>query len=387
MKKRLTLNLLFLICFLSFKVVAFASDKSDSKEVVVRGAGAIYQGDVALARDTAISDALRKAVEEVMGTLVQADTLVKNFELIEDNIYTQTKGYIKNYEVLKEEELQGVYRVTVKAVVGLKKLQDDLIAINILQQRMHKPRVMVMMLQEEALLSSKKGISLYDRTSEGEIIKNLLEQGFETIDSNQIRKKYDEVEIKEATLGNDALVSQMGSKLGAEVVIVGKASWEKMEGVDLGGLVSCKARVEARAVKCDVGSILAAEGIGAAGVDIIADSASKKAITEASKKVVQSLINQILEAWTKETSGGRLITLEIFNVSFKDLQEFENVLKNQIRGISAIYRRSFEKDVAVIDVESKQSAQELSVEISSKDFGFPVSITGFSANKLDIRVR
>jgi len=390
MKKKLSIYLLFLLLLLSSKNIILAQEMSDKKEVVVNGQGVIYQNDLAHARDLAISDALRRVVEEVMGTFVQADTLVKNYQLIEDRIYTQTKGYIKDYQVLKESQLQGVYQVTVKATVGLKKLQSDLMAINILQQRMHKPRIMVMVLKERSLSEGEdlKKFDLYDLVSEGEIIKSLKEKDFEAVvESSQIREVYSQRETKKASWEDDALVAEIGKKLGADVVLIGKSKWEKSGALDLGGLVSCRAYIEIKAVKCDTEAIIGTKGEVSTGVGITENDASRKAAVKASQIVALALIDQILEVWSKETSDSRLITLEIANLSFENLLKFEDILKNQIRGIKALHRRSFNENKAVVELESKQSTQDLATEISNKDFGFSVLITNFSANRLKIEAR
>ena len=46
----------------------------------------IEDGRTAIARDRAIDQALRRVVEETVGTLVQSDTFVENNELIHDEI-------------------------------------------------------------------------------------------------------------------------------------------------------------------------------------------------------------------------------------------------------------------------------------------------------------
>src|SRR3990167_4548464 len=70
--------------------------------ITVEGIGAIVKGDLAIAKDNALNDALRKAVEQAVGTLVQAQTLVDKYQLISDEIYTKSQGYIKKYAIISE---------------------------------------------------------------------------------------------------------------------------------------------------------------------------------------------------------------------------------------------------------------------------------------------
>jgi len=57
-----------------------------NQTVMAKGIATVFAEDKALARDQAINDALRKAVEQTLGTFVQASTLVQNNMVVEDNI-------------------------------------------------------------------------------------------------------------------------------------------------------------------------------------------------------------------------------------------------------------------------------------------------------------
>ena len=61
-------------------------------QVQVTGVGTIMNNDVAAARDRAIDDALRKAVEGTLGTYIDAQTKVENFMVVEDRILNWSRG-------------------------------------------------------------------------------------------------------------------------------------------------------------------------------------------------------------------------------------------------------------------------------------------------------
>ncbi|HEV8539645.1 MAG TPA: hypothetical protein VGQ60_00645, partial [Nitrospiraceae bacterium] len=52
---------------------------AQSQTVTADGVAGIQGGDKAIARDNAIQDALRKAVEQAVGTMVASETMVENF--------------------------------------------------------------------------------------------------------------------------------------------------------------------------------------------------------------------------------------------------------------------------------------------------------------------
>ncbi|MCK4826419.1 hypothetical protein KA005_62325, partial [bacterium] len=100
--------------------------ETEAKEIVASGMGSIIDGDVAHARDDAVEDALRTGIEQTLGLLLESETLVENFQLIEDNIFSKTKGYVQTYEVIREgKRNEYLYEVTVKAIVKMTDLKND----------------------------------------------------------------------------------------------------------------------------------------------------------------------------------------------------------------------------------------------------------------------
>jgi len=83
--------------------------------------------------DEALKDAFRNAVQQVVGAVVDAETMVKNDELIEDKILTYSNGFIKGYEEVpnSKKNESGVHRVKIKAEVERRSVVMKLKAVNI----------------------------------------------------------------------------------------------------------------------------------------------------------------------------------------------------------------------------------------------------------------
>ena len=69
------------------------------QEVVAEGVGTTA--------DEAIKDAFRNAVRQVVGAVVDAETLVKNDELIDDKVLTYSDGFIKGYVSFRQACVTG----------------------------------------------------------------------------------------------------------------------------------------------------------------------------------------------------------------------------------------------------------------------------------------
>ena len=78
---------LALLSLVLFGAPAYAED---AVKVEAVGQAAIYGKDVAQARDKAIDDARRKAVEQAIGSMVSSETVTENFQLISDKILSNS---------------------------------------------------------------------------------------------------------------------------------------------------------------------------------------------------------------------------------------------------------------------------------------------------------
>src|SRR6185503_1177615 len=112
------------------------------------GQAAIYGTDVAQARDKAIEDAMRKAVEQAMGAMVSSETVTKNFELISDKILSKSRGYVRTYKIVSENKDAGVYTVNIEAQVSAGNLQNDLQGILAVLKAKNMPRVLIMVAEQ-----------------------------------------------------------------------------------------------------------------------------------------------------------------------------------------------------------------------------------------------
>jgi hypothetical protein len=122
--------------------------KPQGVEITVLGTGAILANDQAAARDKAIDDAMRKAVQQALGTHIKSETLVENYQMVEDRILAWSSGYVTKYDILREGRGQyDMYEVQMRALVNLSDLKNDDQALAELLQK-ENPRVMVMIAEQ-----------------------------------------------------------------------------------------------------------------------------------------------------------------------------------------------------------------------------------------------
>ncbi len=85
---------------------------NDSKIVTVIGKG------VGIDKENALKDAYRDAIERAVGMYVDAEQMVKNGELVQDQILTHSNAYIESFDVKEEKkESNGLIKVRILAQV------------------------------------------------------------------------------------------------------------------------------------------------------------------------------------------------------------------------------------------------------------------------------
>ncbi len=385
---RLPLLLLFITAVMSTRAV----QAQETRTVSAEGVAVIRQGSVDIARDAALEYAKKRAVQQAIGILIDSRTQVENYQLISDKILSQTKGYITRYNISGETTEGTLLRVRIDAEVLLGKLSDDLSGIGILLGQIHKPRIMIMIAEQNmgrgwnAWWGGPYGRQADMGVVENTIVDKFTEKGFEFVDHNAAAKEIKPTpEYKIQDLSADQ-ARTLGNQADAEVVIVGKAV-SRLYG-EVGGMKSAQADLSVRAVRTDNGQVIAsASAHGAAAPHISEMTAGNEALKKAAADAADRMITRILAVYAKEVGGTRPIMITINGLNKTQFMKFKDVLKNQIRGITALHERSFAGTTARISVDSKSSAQQLSDELTLRDFGaFSVEVTGSTANWLELKV-
>ena len=98
----------------SSKVTEAGSQNQQNQEIVADGSGQTS--------DDALKDAFRNAVRQVVGAVVDTETLVKNDEIIDDKVLTYSAGFIKGYEEVQgsKKVKDGLHRIKIRAQVERK---------------------------------------------------------------------------------------------------------------------------------------------------------------------------------------------------------------------------------------------------------------------------
>ena len=116
------------------------ANKTRDRWLTVTGQAA---GTTLKARDQAEAKALRKAVEQGCGVFIKAQSKTKNFRGIYDKVFADAVGYVKEHSIVKAWIADGVYNVTVRALVSTQRFERDWSAIAHTYHQENNPRVII----------------------------------------------------------------------------------------------------------------------------------------------------------------------------------------------------------------------------------------------------
>lgn len=288
-----------------------------SEVVVAEGMAPVVNEDLAGAQAGAVHDALKNALGLVVGVYVSQEALVSKAMLIEDNITSQTEGYIERYDVLKQWREGGFARATVKTLVRKEDLSQKIQSLKLEPGRLGDPAVIV------------------DVT--------------EMIDGKPSPSRYAEQEIKRSLVAGGFVVAEAPP---ADIAVTGTAESSFNTDQGLGGLVSYRATLSLTARMAQSGDVIAAAGETVGGVDATREAAARTALTVGARKAGGTMPAAMLE-YLRSRSSVRLTVTAVPGMN--ELNAFTRALRALI-AVRDCRVRAYDQGTAALDVVMKAGA-------------------------------
>lgn len=347
--------------------------------VEVEGVGAIVGGDAARARDEALRDAYRRALESA-GVQVTSLTEVRSFQLFYDYVLTRAEGYIRRWDILSERSDGGLYRVRIRAEVARGSIRGDTGALELLVEMMGNPAVMV-------LIDAGRWHPFTD-VFENELAGALADAGYHTVDARQLEQIRRAEVIRYLYVSGDRETAiALGVRTGADLLLVGRLDIQDLGGVPISGvwLRSVSAVASYKLIGAATGQTLLASSAQAAAPDLTWDSAGVAAARKLGRAVGDKLVWEIPRRFGPIFSQGRTVQLIVIGADYDTLTRLVAVLK-AIRGVDGrVYLRSFDGQVAVIDLKTNQLIETLLTGLLAER-SLSITVVAASATRAEIRV-
>jgi phosphopantetheine adenylyltransferase len=382
------MNRLFFILIFFISINVFAKNE---EVVTVKGEAAIVDNDKLSAKDKALDDAMRKAVEQTTGVIVSSESLTQNFELISDKIYTKAKGYISKYNVIKEgvdPKDDGVYFIEIKATVSKDKIQGDLSAIKILYNKMGKPRFLLMIAEQNFGEKTPSGwwsnVKSTIASVDASVISELTKKGFKFVDGKTLQnklKKYSQFKNIDGVTAKDII--SINTLHNADYVITGKVivtiTKSSMQNKSVG-----IARGTLKIIKSSNGEVIDTLIIKAsnnnAGVNEV--EAGEKAFSDFGKQASLQIEAKVLKHWLNQVNSSTEISIKIKGLKYKIYKKLKAHLL-QIRGLKSVDDFKMENKIASMRVNYKGTSNQLLDAITNKPLkGLSLELETVNGNEI-----
>ena len=361
--KNKQLLILFSLLF-GFQFLLLPVHAENGVTIEVQGISPIVDNNQIQAREMAVTDALRKAVEQVVGMLVDSRTDSKNYQIIQDTIQVKSTGYVSSYKVLNSWNEDGYCKVLVRAIVKRDAVKQSINELKLTLARAGKPRVMVLI--DEPSVAAQ-------------ITQGMIDSGFPAVDPEKLRQLKGSKLERRALEGDEQTLSKLAADYQVEILIIGEASPELIG--ETYGLVNCRAYLSIRAIRADTGQTLVSQMLDDRGADLNQDNAYRKALAKASDRMVEILRGELGK---QLADTERTIQIEVSGINYSELLKLQRHLK-ETPGVSNLFLRNFEGSNALLDLETGLLSSQLA-EIASSWQDLPLEVIGISGSKIEIKI-
>lgn len=382
-----TLKLTLLTVALS--VTAFAQTVVTKEGV---GEAAIVAKNEQKAFEDAKANALRNAIEQAAGVRIDADTVVVNNQLVRDQVFSNTSGYVKSFDVLDKKIDKGVLTVKVKADVITDSLDKDISAARDLVKRMGKPNL-VIVIQEQTIPLGQKAI-VNSESLATVLTEALKADGWDIKDAQAMNKKLSLEGA--ATMGATAL-KEIGDLTKANFVLYGKAvmrhqeSGEMMKGAQFYpitgeyDLALAATDSDEQIVKLN-GKLITSNKPGSSPL-LSYERTAFDAINDKKAEIVGPVRKAILEHFRDQTVNGKKVEVSVAGLdSFGAAKDFKKSMES-IKGIKEVTQDGFANGKAAYRVVFLGSSQDFAEVVEGSTFKKKkLNIVSVSGNKLEVQV-
>jgi hypothetical protein len=378
-------------CLLVVLVLActsgYGADKRVVKQLNVLGTAIIHEKNLADGRQNAVNDALVAAVGQVVMEMLTGETVVRRFQLINDNILADRDNYIQNYRVLTESVSGTTVRTLVQVDIAVDRVSRDLSRLGLALAGAVYPRVLFMVAERKVTDADFTywwgNRRLSGRTiSEGALAETLRATGFEIVDPPDLASPMSlPVNVPEADM------MALAGRLGADVLITGYGTAAAAPNTMGGEIKAYEAVLEARAFDVKTGQPIGRtrQKSVVSGQDEI--MGGREALTGAGALAGDDLARQVLAVWQHEQDRSAVIEVVVEGTGghIANFVRLRTAISS-LSGVNDLKMKGMSADRADMAVNYQGSARSLADALLLNTFtGFGIDI--FEVNPEVIRIR
>ena len=338
MKKVLKCGLCLAACMLTYLPL------SEAAMVTVTGQGSSERA--------AVKAALRQAIEQQIGVMVDGRSYVTNYKLIHDRVYTQSDGYIKSYKVLEHSAANGIHSAKVQVDVQEQKLSAALGTLAqkkaVIGMNMQDPRIGVVSMDSQGR---------HYPVVENCVINGLTGQGFcRVVDMGQISNAQRRQLMAAQFSGDNHLWQSLKVQAPVDYLVTAQV---ELFANRVAHLQKTTAQIAVRMVNTNTGEVIYAGNFNGKSPHYRTSGGADEALVAAAQGIAKAVGEAALN---KAANPSQHIKLIVTQGKWGNITAVTNYLEG-IPGVNNVYVRGTSFGNTIVEVDFNGTAHDLAAAL------------------------
>ncbi len=274
-----------------------AQEDSFLSTLEMSGFAEVIDNNRAEAKESAVKDAIRRAVEKTVESILPPGVLLTNYAWV-SSVYSNSEDYIHSYSFLSEsfDEEYNIYSVTLKITLYPSYIKSMLASQDTLKNNLDTRQKVLIIIRERGLLSSNEDdFWEYIPMSEMFFVQKIESEGLSVVDRKTLMDKVDIALIKTSMKGDAEAAVQAGLLSNAQIVITGNAvAREKGSNLENPNMQNYQANISLKAYHTKTGKILGARSEFVTIANADQEVGELNAFMAAGEKIYNSFVANIM---------------------------------------------------------------------------------------------
>ena len=383
----------FIILFIAVIFIcepSFAASRSDVLTGVTTARRMVINHNIQQAKQKAVSDALKVALQNAFATLVSRQVFASNLDYFYGQVLSHTSDYIITYRVLGTIENKGHYLVAVESKVDLKLLAKTLTNARILNANQDKPVILLFIVEKtpsDLLPRYWWGNNPipYQSLAEQIIINKMIQDRFIVTGNGDERPDPSFYNITFKSIYDIAAARDLGKEMKADMIVFGKVS--SSEAINrMGEERAFNAKINLEGYNLETGEKVVTSQVQAVVKSDMDQEGNINAIVKAAHMSARDLTEKINAYWTQNLRKEHAFDVRIEGDNF--LPRFIALKQRfkQMPGIENMQPKEMGSNYAVMQVFYKGKSSQFANAVMLKTFdSFGLEISDVIDNLVTIK--
>ncbi|MBW1805299.1 MAG: hypothetical protein JRJ06_02825 [Deltaproteobacteria bacterium] len=360
--------------------------KINQTEILVIGAGKILKGNVAAARKKAISEALKKGVEEYLARYLGSEGMTNNFPRLVNEVIPGATEEVENFHILAEDQAGEYYKLLVRIKVNERMMEERLRETGLVL--MEGPPLSILFLVSGEDISEEGKISYWWKepdsnsglsNTELALHRVFEERGFSPVNRLDLPQEGYSPEMIRLDLTDESAI-RWGKLFSADVVIVGRS--EIIGGETVRVILKALNTAEEVMIYQDIQTDRVNEIDEGSGQII-------ETIERAINGIASRLGPEIIRAVERTEPGVSKLKVELRGLkSFEQFRRFREFLLREVEGVTSVIQSRIKGSSITVLVEFLgQKERFLDILLGHEDFPFLAGLSRTETGEIVVNIK